>query len=76
MTDTVDFPSIPEWFSGKNIFITGGTGFIGKILIEKMLRSCPDIGNIYMLIRPKKQKSGTERVQELVDIPVSISICY
>lgn len=66
----VDFLSIPEWFSGKNIFITGGSGFIGKILIEKLLRSCPQIGTIYILIRSKKGKSGAERVQELIDTPV------
>uniref|UniRef100_A0AAR5Q6I7 Fatty acyl-CoA reductase n=1 Tax=Dendroctonus ponderosae TaxID=77166 RepID=A0AAR5Q6I7_DENPD len=33
---------IPQYFGGKNVFITGGSGFIGKVLIEKLLRSCPD----------------------------------
>lgn len=25
-------------FTGKNVFVTGGTGFMGKVLIEKLLR--------------------------------------
>ncbi|GAB1862035.1 Fatty acyl-CoA reductase [Camponotus japonicus] len=46
--------SIPDWFSKKNILITGGTGFMGKALISKLLLSCPDIGDIFLLIRRKK----------------------
>ncbi|GLV37410.1 uncharacterized protein CBL_10623 [Carabus blaptoides fortunei] len=57
--------SIPEFFTGKNIFITGATGFMGKALIEKLLRSCPAIGTIYVLVRPKKGKELQERLQQL-----------
>lgn len=49
-------------FKGKHIFITGGVGFIGKVLIEKLLRSFPDLGNIYVLIRNKKGKTPEERL--------------
>lgn len=63
-------PSIPNFFSGRDIFITGGTGFMGKVLIEKLLRSCPGINRIFMLIRPKKQMTIDERIQQLIDLPV------
>jgi alcohol-forming fatty acyl-CoA reductase len=59
--------SISQFYSGKSIFITGGTGFVGKLLIEKILRSCPEVGNIYILIRPKKDKNVTERINELIE---------
>nr|CAI5836687.1 unnamed protein product [Callosobruchus analis] len=61
-------PSIPEYFKGKNVFITGATGFIGKVLIEKLLRSCPEIGNIYVLIREKKGKDPAKRIKEMTDV--------
>nr|CAH7751944.1 unnamed protein product [Callosobruchus chinensis] len=64
-------PSIPEYFKGKNVFITGATGFIGKVLIEKLLRSCPEIGNIYVLIREKKGKDPVTRIKEMTDVAVS-----
>lgn len=29
---------VVEMLRGRHIFITGGTGFMGKVLIEKILR--------------------------------------
>lgn len=65
-----DIPSIPEWFTGKNVFLTGGSGFIGKNIIEKLLRSCPKLGNIYVLMRPKKGLNAKERIQKMFDLPL------
>jgi fatty acyl-CoA reductase len=53
--------SIPQFYNGKSVFITGGTGFLGKVLIEKLLRSCPGIENIYLLVRTHKDKNIEER---------------
>ncbi|XP_076645017.1 fatty acyl-CoA reductase wat-like [Halictus rubicundus] len=55
---------IAEFYAGTNVLVTGGTGFIGKLLIEKLLRSCPGITKIYTLVRPKKGKSPNERCEE------------
>lgn len=63
--------SIEHFFDGRSIFITGGTGFMGKVLIEKLLRSCPGIDKIYVLIRPSKQgKSAADKLKEVYDLPV------
>lgn len=71
MSQRNGLPRIPEYYAGKNIFITGGTGFIGKVLVEKILRSCPDIECIYLLMRPKRGTSVEERLKTITDIPVS-----
>ncbi|XP_018353624.1 PREDICTED: putative fatty acyl-CoA reductase CG5065 isoform X1 [Trachymyrmex septentrionalis] len=58
--------SIPEWFANRNILVTGSTGFMGKVLVAKLLLSCPDIGNIFLLIRKKKCLDSHARLQLLL----------
>lgn len=62
---------VTDFYNNKSVFITGGTGFVGVCLIEKLLRCCPDIKNIYLLIRPKKGKQIMERLEELTKNSVS-----
>lgn len=61
-----DWPSIAEFYAHKDVFITGATGFLGKCLVEKLLRSVPDIGQVMIIIRPKKGKSVKERVDAIL----------
>ena len=49
----------------------GGTGFLGKLLIEKLLRSCPDISSVYVIIRSKRGQDVYKRIENLFDDPVS-----
>ena len=57
-------PQIPQYYAGKKIFVTGATGFIGKVLVEKLLRSCPKVAKIYILLRSKKSQSVEERLKK------------
>ena len=52
-----------EAYSGKKILLTGGTGFLGTALIEKILRSLPDLGCLYLLVRPSRGKGAAERFE-------------
>nr|CAB3516567.1 unnamed protein product [Spodoptera littoralis] len=64
------YVSIPNFYTGKSIFLTGVTGFLGKVFLEKLLFSCNDIENIYILIREKKGKTPLQRIEELFDKPL------
>jgi fatty acyl-CoA reductase len=65
--------TIPEFFSGRSILVTGATGFMGKVLIEKLLRSCPDIDKIYLIIRNKRGKTIDQRMNEMKSLMVGVS---
>lgn len=66
-----ELSAVQEFYNGQSIFITGGTGFLGKLLIEKLLRTCPGIASIYLLVRPKKGKDVHQRTEEIFDDVVS-----
>ncbi|KAM0834364.1 hypothetical protein ACQ4PT_063630 [Festuca glaucescens] len=66
--DHADGLGIGEFLGGKNFLITGGTGFLAKVLIEKILRTNPDVGKIYVLIKAKDSEAALQRLQnEVVD---------
>ncbi len=54
---------IKKFYEGKTLFLTGTTGYLAKVLLEKLLRTIPSIRRIYVLIRPKAGKSPMERFQ-------------
>ncbi|KAL7304301.1 hypothetical protein TKK_0003102 [Trichogramma kaykai] len=62
--------SIPTFFAGRSVFVTGATGFMGKVLIEKLLWSCPDVREIFMLTRPKKGVSIDDRLRKMLALPL------
>nr|CAD7454640.1 unnamed protein product [Timema tahoe] len=61
--------SIKEFYEGRSLFITGATGFLGKLLVEKLIRSCPGVGQIYLLTRSKQGQDVASRVTSLLKDP-------
>ena len=63
---------VAEFFRGRSIFVTGASGFMGKVLVEKLLYSCPDLHAIYTLMRSKRSKTPEQRAEEMFKVPVSV----
>ncbi|REK09797.1 MAG: NAD-dependent epimerase/dehydratase family protein, partial [Acidobacteria bacterium] len=62
---------IARSLAGQRLLVSGATGFIGKVLVEKLLWSVPEVGELVLLLRPRRGDSVEERVRrEILDSPV------
>ncbi|MFA0783003.1 AMP-binding protein [Fervidibacter sacchari] len=50
---------VRDFYTGKTLMITGATGFLGKALVEKVLRALPEVRRIYLLVRGKRLADGS-----------------
>jgi len=64
MTAPDQTTNVREFFTDKCVLMTGVTGFVGKVLLEKYLRSVPRIGKIYLMIRDKPKYTLEERLSK------------
>ena len=56
--------TLAESYRGRSILLTGGTGFLGTALVEKVLRGLPTIDRLYLLVRPSREKGAKERFEK------------
>ncbi|KAK9295204.1 hypothetical protein QLX08_010397 [Tetragonisca angustula] len=66
--------SIEEFYANTGILVTGATGFVGKGILEKLIRVCPSIAAIFILMRPKKNQTIKQRFKKLIDDPIYDSV--
>lgn len=57
---------ILKFLKGKNLLVTGATGFLAKVMVEKILRVQPDVGQLYLLIQPQKNVTAEDRLKNNV----------
>ncbi|KAL6420856.1 hypothetical protein ACFW04_014381 [Cataglyphis niger] len=62
--------NIQSFYKDKTIFITGASGFMGKVLVEKLLYSCSDLNKIYVLMRAKRGCSFDNRLEDIFKLPL------
>ncbi|XP_076664256.1 putative fatty acyl-CoA reductase CG5065 [Andrena cerasifolii] len=65
-----ELTELQSFYKGKNVFVTGATGFMGKVLLEKLLYSCSDLNRIYILIRSKRGRCPEIRIDEMFKLPM------
>jgi alcohol-forming fatty acyl-CoA reductase len=61
---------VSETYEKKSILVTGATGFLGKVLVEKLLRDCKGIVKIYLFIRGKKSDDFETRFTKYKNLQV------
>ena len=57
---------IEEGLSGKTVLVTGSTGFLGKSIVEKCLRTLPEVRRIQLAVRSSARRPAAERLHREV----------
>ncbi|PIN07370.1 Acyl-CoA reductase [Handroanthus impetiginosus] len=66
---------IVQNLEGKTVLVTGATGFLAKILVEKILRVQPNVKKLFLLIRSSNVKSAEQRLHHEKMKHMSMYMC-
>lgn len=58
---------ISKFYINKKVLCTGATGFMGKVLVEKLLRDCPGVSAIYIIVRDKRGSTPQQRYETYIN---------
>ncbi|CAN0916732.1 Fatty acyl-CoA reductase 3 [Linum grandiflorum] len=59
----MEFGSVVQFLENRAVLITGATGFLAKIMVEKVLREQPNVKRMYLLLRAADAKAASQRFQ-------------
>lgn len=59
--------SIRQALAGKHVFLTGGSGFVGKVWLSMALTQLPEIERIYVFLRPKALVPARQRFEKMIN---------
>ncbi|OQU84474.1 hypothetical protein SORBI_3004G060700 [Sorghum bicolor] len=58
----MDATKVAGCFKDRTILVTGSTGFLAKLVVEKILRVQPDVKKLYLLVRAPDNAAARQRV--------------
>jgi long-chain acyl-CoA synthetase len=59
-----------ETYAGKRVLLTGAPGFLGKVYLSALLRYCPDVGQVILIIRADNDQALLDRfIRDIVTSP-------
>ncbi|XP_057664834.1 fatty acyl-CoA reductase wat-like [Diorhabda carinulata] len=64
----VEDSELLKFYNDSTILLTGATGYLGKLHMEKLLRVC-NVKKIFIIVRAKKGKDPEKRLEELFNDP-------
>jgi len=52
---------IENFYAGKSVLMIGASGFVGKCVLDKLLRDAPELNKMFVMARAKKDKTPMDR---------------
>lgn len=66
LSSDIDEINVGEFYKEKSVLVTGASGFLGKVLLEKLLRDCRGIPSIFVLLRSKLGSDSRKRLNDQI----------
>lgn len=60
--------ALREWYANRELLLTGVTSDVGTALMEKILRSFPDV-TVYVVLRSQSDADKDDRIKQLFSTP-------
>lgn len=60
--------SLREWYANRTVLLTGVTSELGRVLLEKILRTLPDV-KVYVVLRTRNGLTKDERLKKIFASP-------
>ncbi len=67
MADAARPLSIRQSLAGRHVFLTGGSGFLGKVWLSQVLTQLPELERIYVFLRPKALVPARQRFEKMIN---------
>ncbi|CAH8333432.1 unnamed protein product, partial [Eruca vesicaria subsp. sativa] len=55
-------PSCVHFLENRTVLVTGASGFLAKVFVERVLRLQPNVKRLYLLVRASDNKSAKQRL--------------
>lgn len=60
--------SLCEWYANRTVLLTGVTSELGRAILEKILRSLPDV-KVYVIFRLRNGETKEDRLKKIFASP-------
>ena len=57
--------SLKQSLAGKSILLMGGSGFLGKVFLSRLLCDLPETGRVFLLMRGKGRTDAWQRAEKM-----------
>jgi long-chain acyl-CoA synthetase len=75
MTHQLQLTDAGRMFRENEILLTGGNGFLGKVVLAMLLHRYPDLKHLHLLLRPGRELSAVERFEsDVMNSPVMAAL--
>lgn len=66
-------PSCVQFLENKTVLVTGASGFLAKVFVERVLRLQPNLKRLYLLVRASDNKAAKQRLHNEVYLHTRIT---